>query len=112
MPKKDANEKNTVSKNTSRQSTQSSSLSHPAQTKALENEILERGKEQVRINSNIKNIESDNGAMMNHLGGKQNVYEHNVGGKPSNIINSAIQSSETEPLVKSPTGNGAATHPV
>ena len=111
MPKKDANEKNVVvvSKNANRQSTQSSSLSQPAQINALENE---RGNEHVRINSNLTNIESDNGAMMNHVGGKQSVYEHNIGGKPSNIINSSIQSSETGPLVKSISGNGAATHPV
>ena len=111
MPKKDANEKNVVvvSKNAKRQSTQSSSLSQPAQINALEND---RGNEHVRINSNITNIESDNGAMMNHVGGKQSVYEHNIGGKSSNIIKSSIQSSETEPLVKSISGNGAATHPV
>ena len=49
---------------------------------------------------------------MNHIGGKQNAYEHNLAGNSSNVLNSTIQSSETEPLVKNPTGNGAATHPV
>ena len=87
-----------MSKNASIKSTKSSSLSQPAQTKSLENEILEN--EHVRVHSDIINIESESGGLMNHMGGKHN------------IINSSIQSSETEPLVKSPTGNGAATHPV
>ena len=49
---------------------------------------------------------------MNHIGGKQNTYEHNIAGNSSSVLNSTIPSSETEPLVKNPTGNGAATHPV
>ena len=94
----DVYDKSSMSKNASIKSTKSSSLSQPAQTKSREKEILEN--EQVRVHSDIKNIESESAGLMNHMGGKHN------------IINSSIQSSETEPLVKSPTGNGAATHPV
>lgn len=96
----DAYDKNTVSKNASIKSTKSSSLSQPAQTKSLENEILEKNNEQIRVSSTITNFDCDSSGLMNNLGGKHNK------------INSSIQSSETEPLVKSPTGNGAATHPV
>ena len=96
----DAYDKNTASKNASIKSTKSSSLSQPAQTKSLENEMLEKKNEQVRVNSTISNFDSDSSGLMNNLGGKHNT------------MNSSIQSSETEPLVKSPTGNGAATHPV
>ena len=71
---------------------------------ANHNEIAE-AKGQIKINSNFE------GSTERENSGK-NMYEHNLGDKSNNILNSCIQSSETEPLVKvSTTGNGA-THPV
>ena len=100
----ETSDKKSVSKSASIKSAQSSSLSQPAQNA--------RGNEKVRIHSTITNIDSDGGGITNHIGGKQNTYEHNIAGNSSSVLNSTIPSSETEPLVKNPTGNGAATHPV
>jgi hypothetical protein len=76
------------------------------------NEVAE-GKGQVKVNSitNFDTAEREN--LGNYTSsGQQNMYEHNLGDKPNNILNSCIQSSETEPLVKVATTGNGATHPV
>ena len=95
------------SKNTNRQNTQTSSL---AQMNANHNEISD-GKGQIKLNS-ITKFDKERDSLSNHTSGPQNVYEHNIGDKSSNILNSCIQSSETEPLVKVATTGNGATHPV
>ena len=108
LPTKSDSE-NSYSKNSNRQSTKTSSL---AQVNTNHNEIPE-GKGQIKVNSitNFDTAERDNLGNFSS-GGQQNVYEHNLGDKPNNILNSCIQSSETEPLVKVATTGNGATHPV
>ena len=77
------------------------------------NEISE-GKGQSKVHSITKfDRLSERESLGNYTsGGQQNMYEHNLGDKPNNILNSCIQSSETEPLVKVATTGNGATHPV
>ena len=70
------------------------------------NEISEE-KGQIKVNSITKFDTAESNRR-----GQQNLYEHNLGDKPNNILNSCIQSSETEPLVKVATTGNGATHPV
>jgi hypothetical protein len=104
---------NIHSKNSNRQSTKTSSL---AQVNANHNEIAE-GKGKIKVNSITKFdtervSERENLGNYTSSGGQQNVYDNNLGDKPNNILNSCIQSSETEPLVKVATTGNGATHPV
>ena len=70
-----------------------------------------KGKGQIGINS-IKTFDKECDNLSNCTSGKKKVYEHSLGGPANNIMNSCIQSSETEPLVKVATAGNGATYPV
>ena len=69
------------------------------------------GKGQIRGGS-IKSFGTESDTFSNYRSGRQVVCEPNLGDKSSDILNSCIQSSETEPLVNVATTGNGSTHPV